>query len=309
MQDDTVITYRATCKMVVDGAYGKFNTDVDVAIKEFFLRNYCRRDGAGTVLAADKGNGNLVESSKQNFKAMAQNLASMKEPDGSAQVSDIFEENGTIYYVSQLKEDQYEGRQPISNADVPVMPRSQGGQPSRTFDPTPDEVSYGYDSEESGKKKYWLIAAVVLALIGVGAALYAFMNKGNGESAPTTQETVAEAQVEPQTNEAREQVAADVKEINSNLPNVLNEHITMKSAVYDKDSNVLTITYEVTDKSDLDSQKENIRKGMLDGLKGNEGTGRHFREALITVKELFKMNGTTVDQFVLTPEDYSKIKI
>jgi len=44
-------------------------------------------------------------------------------------------------------------------------------------------------------------------------------------------------------------------------------------------------------------------------LKSNDGTGRHFREALITVKEYFKMNGTVVDQFVLTPEDYSKIKI
>lgn len=83
----------------------------------------------------------------------------------------------------------------------------------------------------------------------------------------------------------------------------------MKSASYDMDSNVLSITYEVTDKSDLESQKEDIKKGMLDGLKSNDGTGRHFREALITVKEYFKMNGTVVDQFVLTPEDYSKIKI
>ena len=48
---------------------------------------------------------------------------------------------------------------------------------------------------------------------------------------------------------------------------------------------------------------------LWNGLKSNDGTGRHFREALITVKEYFKMTGTVLDQFVLTPEDYSKIKI
>ena len=310
MQDDTVISYRATYKMVVDGSYGKFKTDVDVVIKEFFLNNYCRRDESGAVLTIDQGNEKLVENSKQNFKAMAKNLASMNEPDGSAKVSDIFEENGTIYYVSPLKEGQYsENRPSISRGDVPVMPQPQVNQPIRTYDPTPDEVSYGYDTEKTGKKKYWLIAAIALALIAAGAALYGYMNRDGGEQPEPIPESVAEAQVDPLANEARAQVAKDVEEINKNLPNVLNEYLTMKSASYDMESNVLSITYEVTDKSDLESQKENIKKGMLDGLKSNAGTGRHFREALITVKEYFKMNGTVVDQFVLTPEDYSKIKI
>ena len=168
MQDDTVISYRATYKMVVDGSYGKFKTDVDVVIKEFFLNNYCRRDETGAVLTIDQSNENLVESSKQNFKAMAKNLASMNEPDGSAKVSDIFEENGTIYYVSPLKEGQYnENRPPVSHGDVPKMPQSQVNQPVRTYDPTPDEVSYGYDADKTNKKKYWLIALVgfVIALI------------------------------------------------------------------------------------------------------------------------------------------------
>ena len=310
MQDDTVISYRATCKLVVDGSYGKFKTDVDVVIKEFFLNNYCRRDEAGNVFTVDQSNGELVENSKQNFKAMAKNLASMNEPDGSAKVTDIFEENGTIYYVSPLKEGQFsENRPPISQGDVPAMPRSQVNQPVRTYDPTPDEVSYGYDADTSSKKKYWLIAAIAIALIAAGAALYGIMNKGGDEQIEPNQESVAEAQVDPIANEARQQVAKDVEEINKNLPNVLNDDLTMKSASYDMDSNVLSITYEVTDKSDLESQKEDIKKGMLDGLKSNDGTGRHFREALITVKEYFKMNGTVVDQFVLTPEDYSKIKI
>ena len=309
MQDDTVISYRATYKMVVDGSYGKFKTDVDVVIKEFFLNNYCRRDETGAVLTIDQSNENLVESSKQNFKAMAKNLASMNEPDGSAKVSDIFEENGTIYYVSPLKEGQYnENRPPVSHGDVPKMPQSQVNQPVRTYDPTPDEVSYGYDADKTNKKKYWLIALVgfVIALI---VSFGGFMNRDSGEQLEPIQESAAEAQVDPLANGAREQVAKDVEEINKNLPNVLNDHLTMKSASYDMDSNVLSITYEVTDKSDLESQKENIKKGMLDGLKSNAGTGRHFREALITVKEYFKMNGTVVDQFVLTPEDYSKIKI
>ena len=310
MQDDTVICYRAMYKMVVDGPYGKFKTDIEVILKEFFLRNYCSRNQDGAVVIVDKDKCELIENSKQNFKAMAQNLASMSKSDGSAQVTDIFEENDTIYYVSPIKE----GQAPIRSEDnVQVMPPQVRQQPERTFDLTPTEANYGYDQENKSKKKIWLFAAIGLALIATVVALFMLLgNHGNGDDnsvvADTTQVNSGET-IDSATNSAREQVAKDVAEINKNLPNALNDHIIMKTATYDKESNVLSITYDVTDMTDLAKQKEDIRTGMLSGLKSNDGTGRHFREALITVKEFFKMNGTTIDQFVLTPEDYSKIKI
>lgn len=315
MQDDTVISYQAMCKMVVDGAFGKFKTDVEVVLKEFFLRNYCSRGADGMVVTVDQANKKLIESSKQNFKAMAENLASMNDPDGTAQVTDIFEENGTIYYVAPIKEGRITTGQPAVNNDavpkMPPQPVRKQAQPMRSMDTQPAEVGYGYENEDKRKKRSLLYALLALAVIAIGVAAFLFLNKGSSDSEFTqdTTDPVPEMRVDSTDNAARNQVAKDVADINKNLPNALNNHIIMESAEYDKDKNVLTITYKVTDKTDLAKQKDEIREGMLSGLKSNDGTGRHFREALITVREYFKMNGVTVDQFELTPEDYSKIKI
>ena len=311
-QDDTVINYKATCKMVCDGSLGKVETEVDVIIKEFFLKHYCQRNKSGEAIITDQNNSKLVEGSKMSFKEMATNMASMNAAGGNAQITDIFEENNTVYYVTPISSGTpSDHRSEYHN--VPAMPANE--QPRVTVTPPePAEVGYGYENSNNGKKKAWLIAALAGLLIAGGAALYFLLPRG--EETVEVGEEVTEAVTEEPSDatntiseEARDQVAKDVEEINNNLPNAVNDHIIMKSAVYDKESNVLSITYDVTNNSDLQEQKENIRKGMLNGLKSNDNTGKHFREALITVKEYFKMNGTIIDQFVLTPEDYSKIKI
>ncbi len=70
-----------------------------VAIKEFFVRDFCNRDEAtahvtvGTV--SKKG---LVEKMRGKFIDEARALSHMQHPH-IVQVSDVFEENGTAYYV------------------------------------------------------------------------------------------------------------------------------------------------------------------------------------------------------------------
>ena len=226
---------------------------------------------------------------------------------------DLFEENNTIYYVTPISSEMLINQRDLSDDDsVPAMPQNVSPR-SFSTPPEPAEIGYGYESGVGNKKKKIAIIATIIALlIAAGIATYVLMPRDNERVADiqASRESTAELNNNDVVgDEARDRVAKDVAEINKGLPSELNDHISMVSAIYDKDQNLLTITYEVTNISDLNEQKENIRIGMLKGLKSNDNTGKHFREALITVKECFRMNGTTIDQFVLTPEDYSKIKI
>ena len=305
-QDDTVINYQALCRMINVGSSGKDKKVVNVMIKELFLMGYYQRDDAGNVIISDQANSKLVESSKRNFKEMATNLASMKKADGTPQVTDIFEENNTIYYVMPLLSASSADQREMQGVPQMVSPRSMSTPPE------PAEVAYGYSTDNSSKRKkrVTIIASILGLLTAAGVALYVFNPWGRTQTNVVDSTDTTELTDTTVTgNEARERVVNDVAEINKNLPNALNDHMTMVSAIYDREQNVLTITYEVTNSTDLKEQKENIRTGMLNGLKSNDNTGKHFREALITVKECFMMNGSIIDQFVLTPEDYSRIRI
>lgn len=313
-QDDTVINYKATCKMTNNGSLGNVETAVNVILKEFFLRGYCHRGIDGQVVSNDQKISKFVDSSKMNFKEMAQNLASLNKANGTAQITDLFEENNTIYYVTPISSEMLINQRDLTDDDsVHAVPHNVKPR-SLSTPPEPAEIGYGYESDDGNKKKkrIAIIASIIAVLIAVGAATYVLMPLGNDRVAHAQESIESTAELNNDDvigNEARDRVAKDVAEINKSLPSELNDHISMVSAIYDKDQNVLTITYEVTNSSDLKEQKDNIRTGMLNGLKSNDNTGKHFREALITVKECFRMNGTTIDQFVLTPEDYSKIKI
>ena len=312
-QDDTVINYKATCKMTNNGSLGNVETVVNVILKEFFLRGYCHRGENGQVVNNNQQISKFVEGSKMNFKEMAKNLASLNKASGAAHVTDLFEENNTVYYVTPISSEMMNQRDLPDDDSVPIMSHNVSPR-SLSTPPEPAEIGYGYESNDGNKKKkrIAIIASIIGLLIAAGVATYFLMpwsSDGDADAQESIESTAELNNNEVNGNEARDRVAKDVEEINKNLPNQLNDHISMVSAVYDKEQNELTITYEVTNSADLKEQKENIRIGMLNGLKSNDNTGKHFREALITVKELFKMNGTTIDQFVLTPEDYSKIKI
>ena len=72
-----------------------------VAIKEFFIRDLCARDDSSTVYTVTQSD--MVGRYRQKFIKEAQIIAHLKHP-GIVNVSDIFEENGTVYYVMEYIE-------------------------------------------------------------------------------------------------------------------------------------------------------------------------------------------------------------
>ena len=70
-----------------------------VAIKEFFMKDFCSRDESTlTMSAPSTGSSKLVEQYRKKFIKEARNLARLNHPH-IISVIDVFEENGTVYYV------------------------------------------------------------------------------------------------------------------------------------------------------------------------------------------------------------------
>ena len=85
------ITYLAT----------QVSLDRDVAIKEFFMRDSCLRDEDSiTVSVPSTGSAAQVEKYRKKFDKEARTLALLDHPH-IVRVIEIFEENGTVYYVMQ----------------------------------------------------------------------------------------------------------------------------------------------------------------------------------------------------------------
>lgn len=77
-----------------------------VAIKEFFMKNSCEREkGTSLVtIVGTEGNRTLVERFKEKFIKEAQMIASLEKVPHIIRIYDIFEENGTAYYVMEFIE-------------------------------------------------------------------------------------------------------------------------------------------------------------------------------------------------------------
>ena len=70
-----------------------------MAIKEFFFKEYCGRDDATChVTIPTSGNREIVERFKQKFIKEARTIFSLNHPN-IVRILDVFEENGTAYYV------------------------------------------------------------------------------------------------------------------------------------------------------------------------------------------------------------------
>lgn len=71
-----------------------------VAIKEFFMKEYCDRDSTTShvTLGTSEGSKELVEKFRMKFIREAQMIAGLDNPH-IIKIHDIFEENGTAYYV------------------------------------------------------------------------------------------------------------------------------------------------------------------------------------------------------------------
>ena len=77
-----------------------------VAIKEFFMKDFCERE-AGTsmvTIVGTEGNRYLVERFKEKFIKEAQMIAGLEDVPHVIRIYDIFQENGTAYYVMQFIE-------------------------------------------------------------------------------------------------------------------------------------------------------------------------------------------------------------
>lgn len=73
--------------------------NVHVAIKEFFPHELCNRDAAGHMSVAADSRIEFVERLQRKFVDEATTLFAFNDLYGVIKVSDIFEENGTSYYV------------------------------------------------------------------------------------------------------------------------------------------------------------------------------------------------------------------
>ena len=75
-----------------------------VAIKEFFIKEYCERDsGTSHVTVGSQGSKEIVERLRAKFVKEAQTIAQLDNPH-VIKIYDIFEENDTAYYVMEYIE-------------------------------------------------------------------------------------------------------------------------------------------------------------------------------------------------------------
>jgi len=94
-----------------------------VAIKEFFMKDLCNRDAdTSHVSVPSVGSKELVDRFKNKFIKEAQTIASLDNPH-IIPIYDIFEENGTAYYVMKFFEggsllDLVSGRGRLTEADA-----------------------------------------------------------------------------------------------------------------------------------------------------------------------------------------------
>lgn len=89
----------------VDGPLGEIEqtveSNVKVAIKEFFMHELCSRTEDGTI--TDSSSSSMVSDYRRRFRKEAENLSMMKHP-GIVRVMDVFDQNNTTYYAMEYIE-------------------------------------------------------------------------------------------------------------------------------------------------------------------------------------------------------------
>lgn len=98
------ITYLATMKIDVQGPLGKISTKVNVAIKEFFMKEICiREENSYTVTVPTIGSKENIEKYRSKFRKEAEILSKFDHPN-IVKVLDVFDENETTYSVMEYLE-------------------------------------------------------------------------------------------------------------------------------------------------------------------------------------------------------------
>ena len=94
------ITYLATTRVKVAGALGELETTMQVAVKEFFMRDISGRT-ENTVTTGSQGG--LYTNYKKKFAREAENLSKLHHPH-IVKVLEYFEANNTVYYAMEYVE-------------------------------------------------------------------------------------------------------------------------------------------------------------------------------------------------------------
>lgn len=91
------ITYLATTQVKVAGALGEIETTIQVAVKEFFMKEINGRQD-NTVTSGSQGG--LYDKYKQKFAREAKNLSKLHHPR-IVKILEYFEANNTVYYAME----------------------------------------------------------------------------------------------------------------------------------------------------------------------------------------------------------------
>ena len=95
------ITYLATTKISVNGQLGQMDVAVNVAIKEFYMKDLNSRTSDGSTVEGTQNT--MVKNYRTKFKKEAENLAKLHHPN-IVKVIEVFDENNTTYYVMEYVE-------------------------------------------------------------------------------------------------------------------------------------------------------------------------------------------------------------
>lgn len=93
------ITYLATAKLSASGNLGKMDVVAKVCIKEFFMSDINGRKEDGTTIEGSTGS--VFTNYRTKFRKEAENLAKLSHSN-IVRVFDVFDENGTSYYVMEF---------------------------------------------------------------------------------------------------------------------------------------------------------------------------------------------------------------
>lgn len=123
------ITYLASYATTIEGALGKMAVDIKVAIKEFFMSEVNQRNEQ--THGVEGSSSTIFTNYRIKFRKEAQNLASLHHPH-IVQVTDVFDENNTTYYVMQYIEgmslDSFIASKGRGSAEDTILIAAQIGQ-------------------------------------------------------------------------------------------------------------------------------------------------------------------------------------
>lgn len=97
--------------------------DETFAMKEFFMKDVCERDGRNTVSVSNSGNQDSFVQQREKFNKEAQRIRKFNNPH-IVKVHDLFDENNTSYYImdyidgASLADRMKQAGKPFSEQDV-----------------------------------------------------------------------------------------------------------------------------------------------------------------------------------------------